>query len=83
MYARQTTSEEILARKQLKRSFELETETKKENIKEKARFLLGIICVIIAILVPFVCNGDCSFSIIMVLGAVYFFTEIEDEEEEF
>lgn len=71
MYIREITSEDVLARKQLRRAFESEREIRTSAIKPK---LLGVVCIILCIVCPTICDGDCTICFVLIPCAIYFFT---------
>lgn len=66
------TSEEVIARKQLRRAFEAEKEKRTQKIKQK---LLGLLAIGIGIASPILLN-DATVSLLFIpLGLFVFFTK--------
>lgn len=75
MYARQINSQELYTLSEVGRMIKRRQKRKRELFIRKAVFkLIGILCLLLCALVPAVCDGDCSFWLVLVPLAFYYFT---------
>ncbi len=80
MYARQITNEQTYTLTEAKRIIEREQSRKREVIIAKAKqIILGMLCLLLCLLIPFFMNGDCTAWLILIPCTIYFFKGIKED----
>ena len=75
MYARQITSENTYTLAEARRIIKAEKIAKREKVIHRMEnIMVGILCLILAALIPEVCDGAITAWFIAIPSALYFFT---------
>ena len=82
MYTREILSSETYTLAEARRIIKAEESRKREMAMAKAKQIaLGMLCLLLCLLIPFACDGDCTVWFVLIPCAIYFFKGIKEEEE--
>lgn len=83
MYAREISSESAYTLAEARRIIKAEQSRKREMFFSKIKQIsLGILCLLMCLLIPYACDGDCTAWLVLIPMAFYFFSRKGNENEE-